>query len=536
MYKVMIVDDEILVRIGLRSMIDWEGLGFQIVGEAGNGEAAYEKCLVLRPDVLITDIKMPQKDGFWLIEKVRELNPQIEVIVLTAYDEFEYVRKVMKLQVSDYILKAEMEEKEIEDILLAKKQNLDRRQQGNAENTEDNAEEKRQEQEEELLLGLLLNDYKPLELVKEKFEKMGIPWNQDSYCFLQLDFSSSMPKEYFAMEKTSGLLFACKQLISHRLQEKYRICLSKQFGMSITCFLLSKNISEKQLLSELQDIHEAIRQYFNISFQSASSRIETTLEEIRGQGAWIYRAADVLFSVEEGGHITQEKEENTARECERMTVYSEAEVLEITECLLNGDTKGWQEAVKEIKERCRRYLFSSMNLKLLMVQLANTLLKNCQTGETDHDERLLAYQKDMIEAVNLHVLFQDLSGYIECVQEILQESSLGNVELLLRKAETYVDKNYKNRIVVDDVASYLGISPYYFSNLFRKFRNIKFTSYLNQVRIEHAQKLLRDPRITVSQVYEETGFNDQSYFSKTFKKYTGMTVTEYKEKNIAARE
>lgn len=116
----MIVDDEIFVRIGLRSMIDWESIGFQIVGEAGNGEAAFEKFLALKPDLVFTDIKMPKKDGFWLIDKMKEVNPNIEIIVLSAYDDFHYVRKALKLQVSDYLLKAEMEEEQIKEMMIKK--------------------------------------------------------------------------------------------------------------------------------------------------------------------------------------------------------------------------------------------------------------------------------------------------------------------------------------------------------------------------------------------------------------------------------
>lgn len=123
----MIVDDEIFIRIGLRSMIDWEQIGFEIIGEAGNGEAGFEKFLALKPDLVFTDIKMPKKDGFWLIEQIKAVDEQVEIILLTAYDKFQYVRKALKLQIFDYLLKAEMEEEFILQLMVAKKEEMDKK-------------------------------------------------------------------------------------------------------------------------------------------------------------------------------------------------------------------------------------------------------------------------------------------------------------------------------------------------------------------------------------------------------------------------
>ena len=103
MYKVMIVDDEMLVRIGVKALIDWQELGFEIIAEASNGLSAFEKYVALKPDVVITDIKMPKQDGLWLTKKIKEHNPDTEIILLTCYDDFSYAKEAIKLKVSDYI-------------------------------------------------------------------------------------------------------------------------------------------------------------------------------------------------------------------------------------------------------------------------------------------------------------------------------------------------------------------------------------------------------------------------------------------------
>ena len=217
MYKVMIVDDEIFVRIGLRSMIDWESIGFQIVGEAGNGEAAFEKFLALKPDLVFTDIKMPKKDGFWLIDKMKEVNPNIEIIVLSAYDDFHYVRKALKLQVSDYLLKAEMEEEQIKEMMIKKRKEMEV---GQGKEKKESIEPDI-EQEKELLLGLMLNKQKPIEMLKDKFHVMNITYQEYCFCLVQFDFSSSLKERKGMIEQDTSLLFACKQLINASFLERY---------------------------------------------------------------------------------------------------------------------------------------------------------------------------------------------------------------------------------------------------------------------------------------------------------------------------
>lgn len=125
MYKVIIVDDEVLVRVGLKTTIDWEANGFIIVAEASNGEQGYEQYKKFSPDVIITDIKMPKKDGLWLIEKIRKENSHAKILVLTCYDDFDYARKALKFGVDEYILKSEVEDEELISVMKSIKKKID---------------------------------------------------------------------------------------------------------------------------------------------------------------------------------------------------------------------------------------------------------------------------------------------------------------------------------------------------------------------------------------------------------------------------
>jgi len=117
MKRVMVVDDEFLVRLGLRTTMDWEAHGYRIVGEASNGKEALEMFDEANPDILLTDIKMPIMDGFRLIEEVRKRKKNIQIIILSHYDEFSYVQKALEFGANQYILKSEMNEQKLIDLL-----------------------------------------------------------------------------------------------------------------------------------------------------------------------------------------------------------------------------------------------------------------------------------------------------------------------------------------------------------------------------------------------------------------------------------
>ncbi len=127
MYRVMIVEDEMLVRIGLKSMLNWEQLGMTVIADVANGKEALEVYATQRPDILITDLRMPVMDGLTLIRKIREQDKQLLIIILTCLDEFSLVQEALSLGVSNYILKLTMSPEEIEQILIKCRETLDKR-------------------------------------------------------------------------------------------------------------------------------------------------------------------------------------------------------------------------------------------------------------------------------------------------------------------------------------------------------------------------------------------------------------------------
>ncbi len=523
MYKIMIVDDEMLVRIGVKALINWQELGFEIVAEAGNGQSAYEKYVALKPDLVITDIKMPKQDGLWLAKKIKEYNPNTEIIFLTCYDDFSYAKEAIRLQVADYILKAEMEEEELTKILLEKKKKLD----ASVGQTADTVHHKQlMKKQQEYLLGLLLSANRSNEYIREEFYKANAAWNDSGYCFMLFDFRASLKNDKNSEYYISNIITACLELIMNKFQDEDVEVFSKQFGKSVTCFLMSKNLSEIRIKKCIDYLQSSIRQYFNMGFKSANSPVTDTIEGARGYLDWIFDASDYLFYLTDGEHLTRE---TMKKQPDGRFLYDASMVREFCQYIEASDSEAIYRKIDALEKTLGQQRSNSLEVKLELSHMINDIFKRFDSYFQD-DKDVFDFQKKVINGEELKEVIDIIRAFIKNLIIENLANRPDNAELLIKKAVQYIDDNYDKKITLDDIAGYVGISKYYFSVLFKKEKDITFSSYLNSVRIDKAKQLLKNPQITINDVVYEVGFNDAQYFSKTFKKYAGMTVTEYRGK------
>ncbi len=523
MYKIMIVDDEMLVRIGVKALINWEELGFEIVAEAGNGQSAFEKYVAFKPDLVITDIKMPKQDGLWLTQKIKEYNPNTEIIFLTCYDDFSYAKKAIKLQVSDYILKAEMEEEELKKIILEKKKKLDAITGQTAENQNNKLILRKQQ---EYLLGLLLSSNRSIELVREEFEKVNIEWNTMKYCFIQFDFRSSLKVEKNSDYQTANIIAASLELIITKFQDENVGIFTKQFGKSVTCFAMAANLNEVKIQKCINYMRNTLKQYFNLGFKSANSPITDTIEESRNHIDWIYQASDNMFYVSEGEHLTMD---NIMKPSDSPFLYDAALVKEICQYVEEADSDSIHNKIDEIEAVLNRQRSNSLEVKLELSHMINDIFKRFDSCFQE-DKDIFIFQKKVMNSEELTEVICAIRGFMDNIINENSNNRVDNSEFLIKRAIQYIDDNYSKKVSLEDIAGYVGISKYYFSVLFKKEQGRTFSSYLNSVRIDKAKQALKNPQATINDIVYEIGFNDPQYFSKTFKKYTGMTVTEYRSK------
>ncbi|MBZ4667539.1 MAG: two-component system, response regulator YesN [Epulopiscium sp.] len=521
MYKVLIVDDEMIVRIGLKSMIDWNAYEFEIIGESGNGEDAFNKFLTLKPDLVITDIKMPKKDGLWLTRKIKETNKDTQVIVLTCYDEFDYAREALKFQASDYILKAELEEDDLVATLKRIKEKLDR--EGKKEESHIQVDIKK----EELALGRFLSIEKSEEDVIKDFSNLNIPIEGWNYCCFQLDFSISLHEGAYSQEQIKSMILACHELMINKLEEEKWIYLIKPFGNSITCFLAKEKIHERDIKLLFEFIKKSVEQYFNIAVTGVCTDIYSKALVLRAEIDWFYKAIDYLFYCNPGEMITSKVYHPKGKNVR--TAFSQEYKKDWIHSIEESDLEKIDEILLKLINELKTNNIPSMDGKLYISHMLGDIIERFEFClAQDEGEKIYEYPKYSLNTNHMSSLLQIMRDFSKEILERLEVSGTENSVYLIQKVKDYIDEHYQEKITLEDMADYVGLSKYYLSYLFKKEEGTNFVSYINKKRIEKAKEYLRDTNNTVSQIYDLVGFSDQQYFSKTFKKIVGMTVTEYR--------
>jgi two-component system response regulator YesN len=223
--------------------------------------------------------------------------------------------------------------------------------------------------------------------------------------------------------------------------------------------------------------------------------------------------------------------ETMKKQMDGQFIYDSVMVKEFSQYIEEADSEAIYQKIDEIEKMLDKQRGNSLEVKLELSHMINDILKRFDKNFQD-DNDVFAFQKKIINAEELKEVIEIIRDFVKNVIAENTMSRADNSDLLIKKAVQYINDNYNKKISLDDIAGYVGISKYYFSVLFKKERDITFSSYLNTVRIEKAKQLLKNPQITIGDVVYEVGFNDPQYFSKTFKKYVGMTVTEYRSKYV----
>lgn len=405
--KILIVEDEVLVRCGLRSMVNWEKLGLDVIGDASNGKEALEIYEKEKPDIVMTDIKMPVMDGLKLIEKIREQDQSTRIVLLTCYEKFSYLMRAMKLGVSDYILKLKMKPDEIEKAMEKVCKELEQK-------NPDSKNETKAVQDKSDLFGQYVFYHQINEnTFREQLKK--------------LDFQVS--------------------------EKSYRIC-----RMEIANY--------KEVCEKTKDEQGALIQFliFNMT------------EEILGK----YK----------NGELIRENEKNYLL------------LIEETE----EDNQKTKTILKEIARVLREHIMAQVCWKISGVGRSWTELSDryqeCKKNETEK-------QKEDQKAQNLKQL---------------------SIEIY--KAKEYIDQHLADKLTLNQVAEIVCLSPNYFSSMWKKEMQVGFVDYITEQRVEKAKELFATTDLRTHEVAELTGFGDDSYFSKIFRKVSGKNPGSFRKRNI----
>lgn len=529
MYKVMIVEDEMLVRIGLKNSVDWSKFNMQVIADLSDGQSAWEQYHQERPDLIITDIRMPKMDGMELIAHVRAEDKSTRIVVLSCLEEFELARKAMSLGVSGYILKLTMTEEEIQTILQTIRNELDHQQRASV--VEDRP-------------SLLPSN---IELIKEKYIKD----------FLLYGIYSVEEFERFAVQSQMQLspirLVVCMMEVDHysKLKQKFKdehghlikMTLLNMLNEITTAFhkgeslyidethylvllsfedILSEQQIRQQTVLILQRVQHVIGTYFNSSVSFGISEIDNAYKSLPRLYLESHERLQHKFLTCTGLYHTGQERIDVApiqAQLEQIRLY-----CPLRELLSPMKQERYDDYIRILHEHLYADRRSIQHLLFQLIQWISTSLYDYHQNE----KTILFNITDQLEQCDtLPEMLTQIQLYLSEVVE--QSRTMMHMSSEITKAIQYIKQHHTQNISLQQVAEHVNLSFGYLSNLFKKELQITFIDYLNRYRVERAKELLVGTSLKSYDIAAQVGFSPEyTYFSKVFKKVTGLNPNEYR--------
>ena len=520
-YKVFLVEDEIVTREGIRDSVGWAGAGLHFCGEASDGELALPLIEKEEPDILITDIKMPFMDGLELCRIVRARWPQTKILILSGHDEFRYAQEAIQLGITEYLLKPASAE-DLLAVLRKVREQLDQehdereRQQGLQEQLRDNADLVRHH----FLLDLVTGRY-TAPAAFDAAGKLGIDLAAHIYLALVVRFVTT--DEMSGLARFSAL-YGARQRVDTVLQAQHEL-LTFPKDVEEIGFLLKGDAAAMVL----EQAH-ALRSVLQEAVASADS-----VRLIMGAGRPVARVGELPQSFLEAAEMARAQAQQMAvTESARLPSPQSLPQLEpgaAAAFLRRGE-------VAALDGFLNHYLSPLRDGGAEFAALANYLVTDVLIVVTHFAQELDASPEELLPAADSMVsalAIQTKAGLHTALRAILQRAlayrdrHADRMQRLIEQAKAYVAAHYTDDDVsLNAVASAVGLSPSYFSVVFSRATGETFIEYLTRVRVQKAMELLRMTPLSAAEVAYQVGYNNPRYFFAVFKKATGQSPTEFR--------
>lgn len=502
--RILIVDDDALIRKWLGMLLTQIPNREIIVEKAENGLLALEKIQKSLPDLLITDIKMPQMDGLTLYERIKEDYPDLPVVILSSYDEFSFVKKALQLGALDYILKTDMSVDDIIAIINKVENSKNSQMESSA------LEVNRQllnsflansDMDERTFL-LRLDAHLTLEnlvivmfrtdrsinggafhslLSDHSIRTTLVPYHETDYiAFMQMDEGQASSQQKQA-------------LVSQFLE-----FLHQQTEFSVKAWAITLNCSEIGIYTSIQTCRSVLKfkYYYELeNFSSATYREEGELAPASHIPAF-QRFFEVL---------------------NRYQMQQAADLL-------------WA-----CMENFHRMYYHPSDIEKYLSLMCHKLLADISVLEVKIDwfNYTLQLLHEVVSAPTQTACRHALNAFISQCHHIFSSVKKQRPDTI-SKTLTYIDDHYSEKITLEQVASYVHLNSTYLSEFFKKEMGVTFNDYVNNLRIIHSCEYLRFSSLSIGQIAECCGFTDQNYFTKVFKKYIGLTPSQYRTTSSGA--
>ena len=532
LYRIILVDDEEEVRKGIIRKIDWEALGFQVVGDAENGQDALEKIEQLEPDVVMTDIRMPYMDGLTLTSWIRQKYPSVKVLIFSGFDDFEYAQKAIKLNVTEYILKP-VNVEELTRILNRVRENLD--------------QEIEQRRDVDLLREsylsslpilreLFLNDMvrgnMPAENIRQKLEEYKIDiLGAEKWLTAIINVENEASEETgltFHQEKEL-IPISVKSLLEDNLKD---YCRFTAFNSAVGVTLIAAVDGERKqtsLIDLLGDICKEIKRILQVTVTIGIGYFSRELEQFPAAYQSAVDALGYREIVGTGKTIYINDMEPVSRGKLQLETRDEADLIAVVKF---GTREKIEAAAKNFAARMEGARVHMRQLQVYQMSIINCLIRLMQQQDlelgamfgTDEMYGKVIYGNMKPEE------FAAVITEVGCrMNEAMNRERDKTAKKVILEAKQYILDHYQDpELSVDVMCRQLHMSPAYFSTVFKRETGQTYIAYLTEVRLDKAVELLNTTDDKTYVIAQKVGYQEQNYFSYVFKKRFGISPTKFR--------
>jgi two-component system, response regulator YesN len=519
-YRVFFVEDEIVTREGIRDNVDWTGNGFELCGDAPDGEIALPLIQTAKPDVLIADIKMPFMDGLQLCKIVRERMPEIKIIILSGHDEFEYAQQAIRLGVTEYLLKP-VTPQDLHRVLqrVAAQLEQEGKERENLDALQNQVNEYRFALRERLLLKLLVGTVSPTEAI-EQGQSLGMDLVARHYLVVIIKPELS---DY------AGQFDYCEY--QRVLQLVYDLV-----GKNPDVFLLHKGWDELVLLMKGSTL-EYLEEERDLILERINNRTKRTKYKLTiGSGVPKKRIADIQQSfVDAWMHIhNSQKDKGVMSDIE----VDQAELLKLDKCKVENFLRS---AVKEdfntffddfIQPLSEAAIQSDLIKNYIYMDIVLTAAKFLSElgGDVELDIPTLNSIESTLDNIkSFGQLREQVYEILSSVLVFRDKQNTNQYWQVIQQAREYITNHYMDPdLSLNKIAAQVNLSPSHFSVVYSHETGQTFKEYLTEIRIKKAKELLRMTNLKSTEISYQVGYSDPHYFSHVFGKYTGFSPKEFR--------
>lgn len=504
MYNVFLVDDEPFIIEGMKALVPWEEYGLTVIGEASNGKEALEKIGQCHVDLLLTDIMMPVMDGLELIRTLKERNPDAErkYIVLSGYQEFEYVKKGMELGIENYLLKP-VNEQELLSTLINSIIKFEKSTRNKEAYTvlRDNT------------IWRYVNQDIDIKEWRERLELYHLNFDGQSLAVVLVQLSEETEHQNIS-------------IVRERIEVLFQsVCI---INPDEELILLVSTNDEEDFKKKLKEMNLLIQEYVSSKYHISVGSFVCSTKELYKSYQHAKELSSFRLVMKESGLITDYLTEQYGQ----INLSTSYDMDDLKRCIVSSDQEkavGWINHAFEQIEKSTKMVAPTI-IRGFAIEIVTSIQKEVEFHTNPQTVNIV---KRILEVHSIELLRKIL---IEFVNEIYRKlaQKTDQQSPIIQSILQYIQEYYHEEISLKMLSYKFHINSIYLGQLFQKETGLVFSEYVNHLRLEKAKQLLRETHLKAGIIGKQVGYSDSAYFYKQFKKVVGITPSSWRTMSFSS--